>query len=100
MDPRLINQEGHLLHATDWSEDIALHIAQREGLDITNEHWEIIYQVRNFYLQHHKLPTLTSLTAQLNVSVRKINQRLVQLFPDGLMKQVMKIAGLPQSSDA
>ena len=40
---------GYLLNIADWNEDVAKHIAQLEGVELTEAHWEVIYFVRDFY---------------------------------------------------
>ncbi len=87
----LTNAEGYLLHAADWNEDVAMQIAEQEGLSLDQERWYIIYQLRTFYLQHHKFPALRILIQ------KKIKPMLCNhLFPKGLLKQAAKIAGLPK----
>ena len=33
---------GYLLNIADWNEDVARHIAQLEGVELTEAHWEVI----------------------------------------------------------
>ena len=39
---------GYLLNIADWNEEVAKHIAQLEGVELTDAHWEVIYFVRDF----------------------------------------------------
>jgi tRNA 2-thiouridine synthesizing protein E len=38
--------EGYLVDRNDWSEDFARALAQREGLTLTDEHWQVIAFIR------------------------------------------------------
>ena len=35
-----VDSEGYLRHLGDWSEDFARALAKREGLELTDAHWE------------------------------------------------------------
>ena len=39
---------GYLLNIDDWNEEVAKHIAQLEGVELTDAHWEVIHFVRDF----------------------------------------------------
>ena len=47
---------GYLLNIADWNEDVAKHIAQLEGVELTEAHWEVIYFVRDFYQEYNTSP--------------------------------------------
>ena len=47
---------GYLTHLADWSEDLAIEIAKREHIELTDEHWEIIFLVRDFYQEYKTSP--------------------------------------------
>ncbi|MCU0840672.1 MAG: TusE/DsrC/DsvC family sulfur relay protein, partial [Thiobacillaceae bacterium] len=38
----LTDPEGYILNMDDWSEGFARAQADREGLDLTDEHWQVI----------------------------------------------------------
>ena len=48
----LCDGEGYLLDLDAWSEDYVHASAQREGLELTPEHWEVIYFIRDFHEKH------------------------------------------------
>ncbi len=90
---------GYLTHLADWSEDLAIEIAKREHIELTDEHWEIIFLVRDFYQEYKTSPAIRMLVKAMaqKFGEEKGNSRYLQrLFPDGPAKQATKIAGLPK----
>ena len=90
--------EGYLRNLGDWSEEFALKQAEREDLELTDEHWQVIHFLRGYYEQHQ-------VQAQVRVMVRHFasvwgeergnNHYLHLLFPrGGPQKQGNRLAGL------
>ena len=48
----LTDQEGYIQNMDDWSEGFVEALAEREGLVLTDEHWEIIEFLRNYHQEH------------------------------------------------
>lgn len=93
------DKEGYLKNINDWSEDLATVIAEKEELILTDEHWEIIHVVREFYQEYNTSPAIRMLVKTLanKFGQEKGNSRYLQrLFPNGPAKQATKIAGLPK----
>ena len=42
--------EGYLKESSQWSEPLAVVIAENEGISLSPEHWEVVRFVRDFYL--------------------------------------------------
>jgi tRNA 2-thiouridine synthesizing protein E len=93
-----VDSEGYLLCLSDWSETFARALAQREGLTLTDEHWELIRFLRQYYAEH-------GVQAQVRVMIRHFSQawgpqrgsnhHLHDLFPrGGPQKQGNRMAGL------
>lgn len=90
---------GYLLHANDWNEQIALSIAKEENLVLTEEHWQLLFLLRQHYQQYELIPPLRIFIKSLaqQFPAEKSNSvYLHQLFPGGVLKQACKIAGLPK----
>ncbi len=46
------DQEGYIQDMDSWSEGFARAQAEKEGLVLTEEHWEVIRYIRDYYEQH------------------------------------------------
>jgi len=91
--------QGYLLDSKLWSNELAAEIAQIEKIIMTDEHWQVIYFVRDFYEQFNTSPAIRALVKAMQNKYGKdlISSRyLYRLFPDGPAKQATKIAGLPK----
>lgn len=93
------DKEGYLLKVQDWNEKVALAIAEKENIVLTDLHWEVIYFVREFYQEYNTSPAIRMLVKAMaqKFGEEKGNSRYLQrLFPDGVAKQATKLAGLPR----
>ena len=92
------DSEGYLVDREQWSEDFARAQAEREGLTLTAEHWEVIRFLREHFERH-------GVQAQVRVMIRHFrdawgpergnNHYLHDLFPvGGPQKQGNRLAGL------
>ena len=90
---------GYLLDVNQWNQDVALAIAEKENLQLTEAHWEVIHFVRDFYKEYKTSPAIRMLVKAMaqKLGEDKGNSRYLQrLFPDGPAKQATKLAGLPK----
>ena len=87
------NREEELTH---WDEDIARSVAVDEGIELTNEHMQVVQALRDYYCEHGEA-TGRVLTDMLETAFTdQGGQKYLRcLFPDGPVKQGMRIAGLP-----
>ncbi|WP_294791757.1 TusE/DsrC/DsvC family sulfur relay protein, partial [uncultured Haemophilus sp.] len=71
---------GYLLNIADWNEEVAKHIAQLEGLELTDAHWEVIYFVRDFYQEYNTSPAIRMLVKAMSekLGADKGNSRYLQ----------------------
>ena len=85
--------EGYLLNPDDWSESLAVQLAQQENIVLTDQHWQIIHFIREWYQQKQIAPSARDVSLFLkdhNLSY----DTLYQLFPYGYARQACKIAGM------
>ena len=90
---------GYLLDVNQWNQDVALAIAEKENLQLTEAHWEVIHFMRDFYKEYKTSPAIRMLVKAMaqKLGEDKGNSRYLQrLFPDGPAKQATKFAGLPK----
>lgn len=94
----LLDSEGYLCRLDDWSEEFAVALAKDEGLVLTDEHWEVIRYLRDYYRDH-------AVQAQVRAMIRHFTQAwgpergnnhyLHEIFPrGGPQKQGNRLAGL------
>ena len=91
--------QGYLLDSTQWDKALAIEIATLESIELTDEHWQVVLFVREFYLEFNTSPAIRALVKamQKKYGEELVNSRyLYRLFPDGPAKQATKIAGLPK----
>lgn len=85
--------EGYLLNPEDWTEAIAEQFAAAEDLELTDEHWDVIRYVRNWYAEHGVAPSGRDMIAFMKSKGASRN-RVFELFPYGYVQQTCKIAGM------
>lgn len=93
------DNDGYLKDIAQWSEPMAVVIAENEGITLSPEHWEVVRFVREFYLEFNTSPAIRMLVKAManTFGEEKGNSRyLYRLFPKGPAKQATKIAGLPK----
>lgn len=93
------DEHGYLQNSNDWSDALAECIAAKESITLTEEHWQVVHLVRQFYQEFNTSPAIRLLVKamQQRYGDEKGNSRYLQrLFPGGPAKQATKIAGLPK----
>ena len=93
------DKQGYLLDSNDWCEDLARIIAEQENITLSEQHWEVVHFVRDFYLEYNTSPAIRMLVkamAQKLGEEKGNSMYLYKLFPKGPAKQATKIAGLPK----
>lgn len=59
------DENGYLKNSADWSIDLAALLAEKEGIILTESHWEIILFIRDFYNQYNTSPSIRLLVTTL-----------------------------------
>ena len=91
------DEEGYLIDPADWDEVTACDLAHKEGIALTDLHWQVLHFMRRFLDEHQVMPDARFVIkfladeAGLGEAAR---QRLFELFPYGYVKQACKIAGM------
>jgi tRNA 2-thiouridine synthesizing protein E len=91
--------EGYLYRISDWSEPVARQMAANDGVELDDNHWEVIRFLRGYYDEYGVAPAIRILTKAMarQMGREKGNTRyLYRLFPDGPAKQACRYAGLPK----
>ncbi|GKW51415.1 sulfurtransferase TusE [Pseudoalteromonas sp. NCCP-2140] len=93
------DKQGYLLDSNDWCEELAPIIAKQENITLSEQHWEVVHFVRDFYVEYNTSPAIRMLVkamAQKLGEEKGNSMYLYKLFPKGPAKQATKIAGLPK----
>lgn len=92
------DSEGYLLKLSDWSESFARARAREEGLELTDEHWEVIRFLRDYYHEHGVQAQVRAMIKHFSEKwgeAKGSNHYLHDLFPaGGPQKQGNRLAGL------
>jgi tRNA 2-thiouridine synthesizing protein E len=96
--PVRTDSEGYLLDLDDWSPAFARALAAREGLALTEAHWEVIRFLRAHWQAHGVQPQVRLMIRHFSERwgpERGSNHHLHELFPaGGPQKQGNRLAGL------
>lgn len=94
-----VDEEGYLVNLADWSEEVANAMAAEDNLTLTENHWEVINFLRDYYAEYQVAPAIRVLTKAIGKKLgpEKGNSKyLYELFPYGPAKQACRYAGLPK----
>ena len=93
------DEEGYLSNLSEWEKDVATVMAIEDGIDLSDDHWEIINFLREYYEEYQVAPAVRVLTKAVGKKLGKEkgnSKYLYELFPYGPGKQACKFAGLPK----
>ena len=93
------DEEGYLSNRTEWNEDLAKAMAKADNCDLTDNHWEVINFLREYYEEYQIAPAVRVLTKAIGKKLgpdKGNSKYLYELFPYGPAKQACKYAGLPK----
>jgi len=90
--------KGNLVDPSEWTEELAEFLADKEGIKLTDDHWVVLKFMRTFYFKYGITPMVKLLVKHL---ARETNQKfsedtLYTFFPKGPARQGSRIAGLPE----
>lgn len=94
-----LTEHGFLKNTNDWNEEVAELLAVREQMQLTPEHWQVIYFLREFYRKFKMVPPLRPFIKKLSANFGEAQGNslyLHKLFPNSPMSLISKIAGLPR----
>ena len=93
------DEDGYLINIEEWSKEVGEYLAKKEGLEMTESHWEVINFLREYYEEYKIAPMIKILVKAIGkkLGLEKGNTKyLYDLYPEGPAKQACKIAGLPK----
>lgn len=93
------DEEGYLVNLSDWSAELAEAMAREDGCEMSENHWEVVNFLREYYDEYQIAPAVRVLTKAIGKRLGKDkgnSKYLYELFPYGPAKQACKYAGLPK----
>ena len=93
------DEEGYLLDLDAWDNNVAVAMAKKDECELTENHWEVINFLREYYEEYRIAPAVRILTRAVGKKLGKekgTSRYLYELFPYGPAKQACKYAGLPK----
>ncbi|WGL16991.1 TusE/DsrC/DsvC family sulfur relay protein [Microbulbifer bruguierae] len=97
-----LDKEGFLRHLEDWSPQVAEALAAQENIALTEDHWDVIRLLQDFYREFELSPAMRPLVKYVGQHLGAEKGRsifLMQLFPPSPAKIGSKIAGLPKPTN-
>lgn len=108
--------DGYLLELELWSETVADALAARLGIQLTQEHWQVLYCAREFYATYQLSPVMRPMVNALKTQHPQLanSLTLMRLFPSPTpankpatpsptngspAKRIACIAGLPRPTN-
>ena len=93
------DEEGYLTNRADWNEELAKEMARVDDCDLSENHWQVINFLRQYYDEYQIAPAVRVLTKAIGKQLgpdKGNSKYLYELFPYGPAKQACKYAGLPK----
>jgi tRNA 2-thiouridine synthesizing protein E len=94
-----VDEEGYLQDWQEWNEGVAGIMAQEDGLELSEAHWEVIRFLRDYFEKYQIAPMIKILTKEIGKTMGKDKgntKYLYELYPAGPAKQACRYAGLPK----
>lgn len=96
-----VDDECYLKDSEKWDENFAIGCALRDGLELTEAHWEIINFQREYFKKFRFSPTIKLLVKDIGTALghdKGNTKYLYELFNMGPAKQSARYAGSPRPS--
>ena len=94
-----VDKEGFLMRRDDWNPEVAQQLAGRDGISLTDDHWEVLHLVRDYYEKFRLFPANRVLVSKIRETCgedKGNSIHLMKLFTGKPAKHIAKIAGLPK----
>ncbi len=97
----LFDSDGYLTTRSSWTPELAEEIANKDGIKLTDQHWQIILLVRRYHEEFDSPPAMRALVKYIRVHLGETagnSVYLLKLFPNSPAKIACKISGLSKPS--
>ena len=87
------DEDGFLKTMSGWTRSMAEELAEKNNIGpLTNEHWDVIEFVKNYYEAHGTGPPVVKIGKTTGMNANTI----CDLFPCGVVRGAYRLAGLPR----
>jgi tRNA 2-thiouridine synthesizing protein E len=86
-----LNDEGYMLDFAQWNKDIGTYLAEEQGVNMTDKHWEVIDYIHEKYNNEEPL-SIRGIKKSGVINIKEF----YALFPGGPLKKATLIAGIPK----
>lgn len=97
-EPIGLDTEGFLVDREAWFPEVAEALADRDGVQLGEDHWWLIEFVRDHHARYGNPPLMRVVVAEYRK--RRPDSRgsrdLYRLFPDGPVREACRYGGLPK----
>jgi dissimilatory sulfite reductase related protein len=88
-----LDEDGFIVAPEKWDKDVALALAETEGVkELGEKHWKLVNYLREYYQKFGVAPMIRKVCKDNNMKLNEI----YELFPSGPAKGACKVAGLPK----
>jgi tRNA 2-thiouridine synthesizing protein E len=87
-----VDEEGYLTDHAQWNRDVAVALAQEEGIELTSAHWKVLEFVDKDFREKGVVPGMRRMNKIGGIPTKD----LYNLFPNGPVKKAARIAGYPK----
>lgn len=102
MNPGAVQSDAKFPHAPEgWTRQIAEHAAEADRIDLTDEHWEAIGALQDYFAKNAR-PNVRELHDALDERFHAVGgiKHLYAIFPGGPVAQGCRFAGLEAPAGA
>lgn len=88
------NDQGYLCNLNEWSENYTKTVAAQDGVQLFNDHWELILYFREYYEENQTVPTMHKVVRELGkirvFIIRRLMKNIFTVFsPETLFMKLV-----------
>ncbi len=87
-----VDAEGFMTEYNEWDEEVGTALAAQIGIDMTDEHWQVIKFLREDFAEEGQTATIRRVANVGGIPTKQ----LFMLFPKKPAKKMSYVAGLPK----
>jgi tRNA 2-thiouridine synthesizing protein E len=87
-----VDEEGYLTNHAQWTRDVAVALAQEEGVELTPADWKVLEFIDKDFREKGVVPGMRRMNKIGGIATKD----LYTLFPNGPIKKAARIAGYPK----